>query len=188
MPRKVLTKEQRVTVARLNAMKHGFARRLPIIPQIEDEADWKRHLKGLRDTFNPEGYFEDLLVRRLATALWEADRLTAYQVAATMRNIGSNLFWMGVAENYLSDKKEILEPDPYSIEEREQATLLPNRDDLERIMRYGSMLHRQWIQLHNQLITVQARRRGEKVPMAMVDVMGPPANLGPFRSAPSPAA
>jgi hypothetical protein len=182
VPRKKLTEEQHQTVARLSAMKHGFARRLPIIPDLEDEADWKRHLKGIRDTFNPDGYWEEFLVRRLATTLWEVDRLTAYQVAATMSNIADGVTRMGIAANYSSGTKDIVEPDFYEVEERKHATLLPDDADLEIVMRYGNMLHRQWIQVHNQLITVQARRRGEKVPLAMVDVMGPPPNLGPHRS------
>jgi hypothetical protein len=184
MPRK-RTVEQQLSVARLNAMKHGFARRLPIIPGIEDEAGWKRHLKGITRTFNPEGYFEEFLVRRLATVLWDVDRLTAYQVASTMREIAGTAGWMGIAANYLSGTDEIVQPDPDSVHERQQGQLLPGNNDLEIIMRYGSMLHRQWIQIHNQLLATQARRRGEKVPVAMLDVRGPPPNIGPFRSSPT---
>ena len=185
MPRNKLTDEQQSSIAHFNAMKHGFARRLPLIPEIEDEADWKRHLRGITKTFNPEGYFEQFLVRRLATALWEIDRLTAYQVASTMSNIKSSLLWMVIGGNYLSKRGEFVEPDPYETQEREQGVLLPSRDDLEIIMRYGSMLHRQWIQIHNQLLATQARRRGEKMPVTMLDVSGPPPNFGTFRSSPS---
>ena len=186
MTRKKLTVAQEASLARLNAMKHGFARRLPIIPGIEDEAGWKRHLKGITNTFNPEGYFEEFLVRRLAVALWDLDRLTAYQVASTMSNIKHHLFSMGIAENYLRQRDEkFVKLDPYEAQEREQSVLLPGREDLEIIMRFGSMLHRQWIQIHNQLLATQARRRGEKMPVTMLDVSGPPPNFGPFRSSPS---
>lgn len=184
MPRKKLTVQQQSSLARFNAMKHGFARRLPIIPGIEDEAGWKRHLKGITTTFNPEGYFEEFLVRRLAIALWDVDRLTAYQVASTMSHIKHSLFSMVIADNYLSKRGEFVKPDPYETQEREHGVLLPDSDDLEIIMRYGSMLHRQWIQIHNQLLATQARRRGEKVPLAMLDVSGPTPNFGPFRSSP----
>lgn len=189
MPRKKLTVAQQGALARFNAMKHGFARRLPIIPGIEDEAAWKRHLKGITNTFNPEGYFEEFLVRRLATVLWDVDRLTAYQVASTMSHIKDSLFSLAIAKNYLAKPEEYEDLDLYEVREREQGALLPGRDDLEIVMRYGSMLHRQWIQVHNQLLATQARRRGEKVPLAMVDVSGPTPNFGPFRPDPSiPAA
>jgi len=188
MPRKKRTAEQQASLARLNAMRHGFARRLPIILNLENEADWERHLKGLRESFKPEGYFEELLVRRLATELWEVDRLTAFQVAATMHNISRTLDWSGVTRNMYREPEDFIEADPHDLEERMQRTLLPSTDDLELIMRYGGILHRKWIQIHNQLITAQARRRGEKVLPAMVDLMGPPPNLGPFPSAPHPAA
>ena len=184
MPRKV-TVTERASHVRFNAMKHGFARRLPIIPAIEDEADWKRHLKGMNETFNPVGYFEELLVRRLATALWEADRLTAYQVAATMSNVSSTLFSAVIQKNYMAKPEEREDLGFYEALERQQGVLLPSRDDLELIMRYGNSLHRQWIQVHNQLLATQARRRGEKAPVAMFDMSAPPPNFGPFRAAPS---
>ncbi len=179
MPRKKLTEEQRMSITRFNAMKHGFAARSPIIPAVEDEADWKRHLKEMRKALAPEGYFEELLVRRLATALWEIDRLTAHQVSATMSRIKQSLDWMGASENFYKKPEEFTSPDPYELEERMQATLLPDRDDIEMIMRYGGQLHRQWIQVHNQLLGAQARRRGEKVPLGFFDVAAPPQNYGP---------
>ncbi len=185
MPRRKLTEEQKWTVARFNAMKHGFAARSPIIPEIESEQSWKRHHKEIRKSFSPEGYFEDLLVRRLATALWEVDRLTAYQVAATMSNIKSSVRWMAIGANYQSAAK-VVGPDPYKVEERAQGTLLPTRDDLESIMRYGSMLHRQWVQILHELEALQARRRGEVTPLARVDFSSPP-NLGPHRSPAAPS-
>lgn len=184
MPRKKLTDEQRGSAARFNAMKHGFAARSPVIPGIEDEAEWKRFHRDIKKSLAPEGFFEEILVRRIATALWELDRLTAYQVAATLKNIKESVVWMGISNAYLSGGEDS-ELDQHEVDERVQSTLLPGVNDLEVIMRYGGQLHRQWIQILNQLLAMQARRRGEKVPLAMVDVMGPPQNLGPFRSGPA---
>jgi hypothetical protein len=182
MPRKKLTDEQQRTVARIEAMRDGFARRSPVIPHIEDEADWNRHHRGLRKSFNPQGYYQEFLVRRLATLYWDMDRLTAYQVAATMKNIAVHTFAMGITANRLSGTDEIVDPDPFEVEERQQATLLPDRKDLEVIMRNSNSLHRQSIQIVNQIIVAQARARGDNVPIAMVDVIGPPPSYGPFRS------
>jgi hypothetical protein len=182
MPRKKQTESQMMAMARINAMRHGFASRSPVIPVVEDEADWKRHLRGMNKSFAPEGYFEECLVRRLATILWEIDRLTAYNVAATMRNIGAVLRRVGFADHMYAGDEEVPDPDPLEYEEVMQRNLLPDNEDLEIIMRFGGQLHRQWIQVHNQLVTIQARRRGEKVSLAMLDIIGAPPNLGPFRS------
>jgi hypothetical protein len=182
MPRRKLSELQQMNVNRFNAMKHGFATRSPVLPDVEDESDWKRHLKGMMKSFAPEGYFEEYLVRRLATITWEVDRLTAYQVAQTMGNVVQNLTWAGVAENLYKKPKDFTEPDEHDLAVRLQSTLLPASSDLEVIMRYGSQLHRQWIQVHHQLLAVQARRHGEKVPLAMVDMIGAPPNFGPFRT------
>ena len=188
MPRKKPNVKQLTAVARINAMKHGFATRSPVIPMVEDEADWKRHLRGMQKSLAPEGYFEEFLVRRLATALWELDRLTAYNVAETMHTISSVMKRVGFADNLYRGDKEFTEPDPLEYEEIMHRILLPDNNTLEVIMRFGGQLHRQWIQLHNQLLAVQARRRGEKVQLAMVDIIGAPPNLGPFRSTPPPEA
>lgn len=186
MPRKKLSDEQRFTVSRLNALKHGFAARSPVLPGIEDEADWKRHLRGMQKSLAPDGYYEEFLVRRLASTFWEIDRLTSYQVAATMDNIRARVQAMGISQAYLSGGKEV-DLDPYEIQERVHSTLLPSGDNLEVVMRYGAQLHRQWIQTYNQLLNVQAMRRGEAVNRATVDVIGAPQTLGPYRSSSGPA-
>src|SRR3990172_378223 len=138
--------EQGRAIARLNALKHGFAAKSPVIPGIEDEKEWQRHRAGIVASLNPDGYLEEVLARRIATALWELDRLTAYQVAAIMRHIESTANDMAIAANYLREGNEIVEPEPALIAEGQHGRLLPPDADLERIMRHGSSIHRQWIQ------------------------------------------
>ena len=53
--------------------------------------------------------------------------------------------------------------------------ILPSKDDLMQIIRYEAHLHRQYIQTLHELEAIQARRRGERVPLARLDISGPPA-------------
>ncbi|MDZ4278128.1 MAG: hypothetical protein U1B78_03200 [Dehalococcoidia bacterium] len=162
-------------IARLNALKHGFAAKSPVIPDIEDEDEWLRYHAGIVASLSPEGHLEEVLTWRLANILWHLDRLTAYEVAAIMRHIESTAIDLGIAANYLSDSKEIVQPKPEDIAERQQGRLLPSDSDLERVMRYGSHLHRQWVQTLHELEALQARRRGEPAHLARLDISSPPA-------------
>jgi len=161
-------------IARFNALKHGFAARSPVIPDIEDEDDWLRHHAGIVASLNPEGHLEEVLTRRIANILWHLDRLTAYEVAAIMRHIDNTAMDMGIAANYLSDPEEIIRPDPEAIAERKHGRLLPPDSELAVIMRWGSHLHRQWVQTLHELEALQARRRGERPHLARLDISAPP--------------
>ena len=147
-------------IARLNALKHGFAAKSPVIPDIEDEDEWRRHHAGIVASLKPEGYLEEVLTRRIATALWELDRLTSYQVAAT----------------YAARSKEPVDAPPEDIAEDQQGRLLPPGSDLLLIMRYASHLHRLWVQTLHELEALQARRRGQPAYLARVDFSGPPTS------------
>ena len=168
--------EAGMAIARLNALKHGFASRSPIIPGLEKDPDWLRHHAGIVASLKPEGYLEEVLTRRIATALWELDRLTSYQVAATMDHIGRSAFDAAIAANYLSGTKEVVDPTPEDIAERQQARLLPPGSDLLLIMRYASHLHRLWVQTLHELEALQARRLGNPTHVLRVDFSGPPAS------------
>jgi len=53
--------------------------------------------------------------------------------------------------------------------------LLPSPSVVANITRYEAHLHRQYIQSLHELEALQARRRGERVPLARLDISGPPA-------------
>ena len=175
MPRRGPTTEAGRAIARLNALKHGFAAKSPVIPGIEDEEEWLRHHAGIVASLNPEGHLEEVLTRHIANSLWHLDRLTAYEVAAIMRHIENTAMERGIAAQYLKDTKEIVQPKPEDIAERQQGRLLPPEPELNLVMRYGSHLHRQWVQTLHELEALQARRKGLPAYLARVDFSGPPA-------------
>ena len=58
-------------------------------------------------------------------------------------------------------------------------------EDMALIMRYSGQLHRQIIQSLHELEAMQARRRGERTPLARLDIIGAPGgeNFNPRRPA-----
>jgi hypothetical protein len=53
-----------------NSLRHGLTAANPVIA-VEDEAAWEKHLEGMRESWHPQGYYEDELVRRAAVCLWK---------------------------------------------------------------------------------------------------------------------
>jgi hypothetical protein len=64
-----------------NAVKHGLRMVGPIVRGMEDEADWKRHLDGIVDSLQPDGYHEHVLAERIALLLWRTRRIAFYELA-----------------------------------------------------------------------------------------------------------
>jgi hypothetical protein len=66
-------------VARWNAARHGMRSPAPVVPGIETQEDWERHLAGTVDSLSPEGHLETVLAERVALLLWRLHRTTRYE-------------------------------------------------------------------------------------------------------------
>jgi len=62
------------------------------------------------------------------------------------------------------EKSECEEHETKEEEARQAAAVLPSPEVLDKIIRYATMLERQWYRAMNQLERVQRRRQGEAVP------------------------
>ena len=175
-------------INRVNASKHAMTSKVPIIPELETEEDWNRHLEGVRSSLAPEGYLEEFLTRRIAFLLWRFDRIANHELSATMSNIEDAANDLGYRAQIQSiySQTDFEPPEPEAIKELHQMRILPPPGVRANIMRHETGNHRLWIQTQNQLFALQARRRGEHVPVVFVDHNSPP-NMGPFRTAEEPA-
>lgn len=68
-------------IAAGNATKHGLLAELPVVPELESQEDWERHLENINDNLRPNGYFETLLVERIAINLWKLGRAARWETA-----------------------------------------------------------------------------------------------------------
>ena len=75
----------------------------------------------------------------------------------------------GYAERALKIPLEVTVT-PEAVDKQFSRRLLPPEQTLERIMRYEAHLHRQWVQTIHELEALQARRKGERTPLARLDV------------------
>lgn len=68
-------------IASRNATTHGLTSSAPVIPGIEEPADWQRHLQGMMESLQPEGWHETVLVERIAHFLWRSFRAVRQELA-----------------------------------------------------------------------------------------------------------
>ncbi len=68
-----------------NATKHGVFSKV-IILDSESKAEYEELLAGLRETLQPEGALEELLVEKLATTAWRQRRLLLAESAEIRKN------------------------------------------------------------------------------------------------------
>jgi hypothetical protein len=85
-------------VARWNAARHGIRSPAPVVPGIEAQEDWKRHLAGILDSLAPEGHLETVLAERVALCLWRLNRVARYETE-------SIALYQEKAENDLAQKR-----------------------------------------------------------------------------------
>src|SRR5215470_11552958 len=76
------------TRASRNATRHGVLSKAVILKD-ESSAEYQELLDGLRETFQPEGALEDLLVEKLATTSWRLRRVLIAESAEVQRNVES---------------------------------------------------------------------------------------------------
>lgn len=66
-------------VVRWNAARHGIRSPAPVVPWIESEEDWERHLAGVLESLSPEGHLEVVLAERVALFSWRLHRVIRYE-------------------------------------------------------------------------------------------------------------
>ncbi len=71
--------EEGKEVARWNAARHGMRSPAPVVPGIENQEDWERHLAGTLESLAPDGHLETVLAERVALLSWRLHRVARYE-------------------------------------------------------------------------------------------------------------
>ena len=70
-------------VARWNATRHGISSPgAPVVPGLEEPADWQGHCEGVLESLSPVGHLEFTLAERVALMSWRLHRVTRYETEA----------------------------------------------------------------------------------------------------------
>jgi hypothetical protein len=163
---------------RKNAVKHGMRASLPLASRIEERADYEKHLDGVMQSLEPEGYLETEMAVRVAEILWRIRRIGVFE--AQKINIMLDLMPQDMAMSAQYGEKALGLPHKditvQDIDTQVGIRLLPDSENLARIMRYEAHLHRQYIQTLHELEAMQTRRKGGHTPLARLDITGAPGS------------
>src|SRR5436190_1798954 len=66
-----------------NALRHGAASALAVVPGLERPEDWEAHRKGILDSLAPARALEEALAERVALCSWRLARVARYETAVT---------------------------------------------------------------------------------------------------------
>jgi len=160
-----------------NAIKHGLTSEAPVT-LAESHEEWQRHLDGVIAAYEPVGYVETLKVERIASLFWRLRRAVRYETEMIDNRLNDIPDDLATAARY--GEKALAIPREQTITEEKvggliSSRLLPPGDTLARIMKYEAHLHRMLTQTEHELEALQARRKGERTPLARLDISGPPS-------------
>jgi hypothetical protein len=66
-------------VVRWNATRHGISSPAPVVPGLEEPADWYQHREGILENLSPVGHLEFTLAERVALLFWRLHRVNRYE-------------------------------------------------------------------------------------------------------------
>jgi hypothetical protein len=150
-----------------NAVKHGLYTNDLIIKSpalTEDEEEYERMFAALTDELQPEGVFQEYLVRTIANCLWRSARVVRAETAQINRQL-----------HFMSDTL------PRAIAVGVDS--IPKGDAASHILRYEMRVDRQLSRALNLLMRLKKSQLSQDVEK---EIVGPPKNeeTNPFSSAP----
>ena len=166
-------------MVRKNAVKHGMRMESfnPVVADVESADEWKAHLGGMIESLEPEGYHEEELAGRIAEILWRLRRVSIHErdkISIAIAEIPDDAVLAAcIVRQEFDSVRELLSLEEFAV--RVGTRLLPSSDVIAKVTRYEAHLHRIYIQTLHELEALQARRRGERVPLTRLDISGPPS-------------
>ena len=197
MPRN--PKPEPATERAIANLRHGLAARTIAIPGLEEHGDWLNFRDRIIQSLTPDGDLEVELALCIAECLWRRRRIARHEqhlVATERDRDGAKQAWKEHEEKITDMEREELAGEPSHVAKKVQnlsrgyyagiianmkidamlrpERMLPEKDDLDRLIRYEAHLTRQLYHALHELQALQSRRRGEPAPLARLSVVGLP--------------
>jgi hypothetical protein len=174
------TSEGKNTV-RHNPVRHGLTARLPTIPGVEQPEEWEAFRAAMIKSLAPREGIEQVLAERIAQLSWRLDRVHRFEAwaigYATLEEGGRAALAMAVRPAFTLRRSEEKHQNEGQSDEGNLGLspfCLPDPSVLDRLIRYEAHMAKQRAQDLHELEALQARRRGERAPLARLDVTGLP--------------
>jgi hypothetical protein len=147
-----------------NAVRHGFFSKFLLVQHPngkESQGELDDFYAGVRRHYQPVGWLEEAWVEKIAVWSWRLRRLIRCESGQIDRALAGHSYKL-----QQSKADNLAEPDspPSSSLEMDALTdhlFLPEREELDKLLRYEAMINRQLNHAMGELERVQTRRNGE---------------------------
>jgi hypothetical protein len=150
-----------------NAVRHGFFSKFLLI-QHRDGKESQDEYDGFYDDvckyYQPVGWLEEVWAEKIAVWSWRLRRLIRCEAGQVDRALAGHSY-----ELQQSKADDLADPDSASSRDPEMDALtdhlfLPEKEELDKLLRYEAMINRQLNHAMGELERVQTRRKGEATP------------------------
>ena len=146
-----------------NAVRHGFFSKFLLIQHPdgkESQGEYNDFYADVRKHYQPVGWLEELWTEKIAVWSWRLRRLIRCESGQIARALAGHSY-----ELQQSRADDLAEPEsaPSSNPEMDAMTdhlFLPEKEELDKLLRYEAMINRQLNHAIAELERVQARRKG----------------------------
>jgi hypothetical protein len=150
-----------------NAVRHGFFSKFLLIQHRngqESQGEYDDFYAGVRKHYQPVGWLEEFWLEKIAVSIWLLRRLIRCQSGQIDRALAQHSYELQQAK-----AEELAEPASASsinleMEAITDHLLLPEKEELDKLMRYEAAITRQLNHAIAELERLQARRKGEATP------------------------
>jgi len=149
-----------------NAIKHGFFSKFLLVHHRdgkESQGEYDDFYAGIRKHFQPVGWLEELWVEKITVWSWRLRRLIRCETGQIDRALAEHSYELQQSK---SDDRAEPESVPSSSPEMDAMSdhpFLPEKDELDKLLRYEAMINRQLNHAIAELERVQARRKGATI-------------------------
>ena len=148
---------------RRNAVKHGFFSKFLLVNEHENRAEYEELIVAIWQHYQPLGFAEEHWAEQIASSLWRLRRVLRFERGSIA---------LALAEHDVAQTEATSEASSSSYapsQDSEDAFLaddlfLPGNGNLDKILRYETLISKQLNHAFAELERLQRRRRGECVP------------------------
>ena len=155
-----------------NAVKHGIRSPHPfIIEGLESPEEWEEFKLGIIESWQPVGTQELELAINVAWDHWKLRRCRLHENAVLSKQVEeteSELQQEDADEDDLPEGAPLPPIDPERLIHHQHLKLIPDGWSMDRMLRYEAFVRKALNQDMNMLEVQQARRQGERTPLARV--------------------
>lgn len=154
------------TVAQ-NAVNLGFYSKFVLVrDEAEDRAEYDELYANLRNQYQPADYLEELWVEKIAAWTWRLRRLMRAESGQIARSLVEHRYGLQQSRAMDLENPELAQPPTPELDSMVDHFFLPAIADIDKLLRYEAMISRQLNHATAELERLQARRRGNGLPLA----------------------